>query len=510
MVKLHYSHWLLIGHLAITLFLAQALNIWIDEFYSLNTTSQTLSYALERSIHYEIQPPLYFLLLTVWRHLNDSIFWARLFSVGCMALAVYLSTGLAHRYLKSIHPAWLTASLAFHPYSIWAAVEIRTYAFCILLSVLLLLFFFDGYLAVVESRSAKWFYGLTVIAALYTHYFLACLLIGQGAVLLLLRRWPQLRHYLLSMAVVSLCFLPLIASLMGHLEGGGAYGDPDATALTGLQAALGRAMVFALPTASDWESAPVMRLLRYGLFGVFLLLLVAKRRWMTTSNWIVWGICGFTILAFGVVLTLTQTTDLTYRYGYPLLLVMLLTLLSGLSLLPHGQSRQRILGGLSLLFFLLYGSSLMINYGPLAKDGDWQRVAAYITSLEQPNQPILGFSAEAMMPLTYYYHGRNQILPLPHPVSQNVYRPEEFVLQQESEISTALAQVPGDHAEIWLVTGPRYILGNPDKEPCQLFGTHLNCQILEQFVQKNYTVEQSQAFYGSRVRFLRQKLPSPS
>jgi uncharacterized membrane protein len=74
------------------------------------------------------------------------------------------------------------APLAFHPDSIWAAVEIRTSAFCILLSVLLL--FCDAYLTDAESSPAQkryaWGYGLTALAALYSHYFLACLLVRQG------------------------------------------------------------------------------------------------------------------------------------------------------------------------------------------------------------------------------------------------------------------------------------------------------------------------------------------
>lgn len=503
--SLHWSRsWPLIGHLVITLFLAQQLNIWIDEAYSLDTTSRTLGYALERSLNYEIQPPLYFILLTLWRSLNDSIFWARLFSTLCITMALHLSAGLATRYLKHTPPVWLVAALAFHPFSIWAAVELRAYAFCILISVLLLLLFFDAYLAETESQSARWGYAIVVLAALYSHYFLACLIAGQ-AVVLLLKRGAGQRFYWVSMIAVGLGFLPLISSLLLHVEGGGIYVDTNASALTGLRAAVGRALVFMLPTATDWEAAPAMRLLRYGLFVLLLLILVAQRRRITAQNLTVWGMSSFTVLAFGLVLTATHTVELTYRYGYPLLVVMLLSLFSVLSLLTS-RSRQRILVCLTLLLLLLYGSSLIFTYRALAKDGDWQRVATYITDSERPNQPILGFSAEVMLPLAYYYQGRNLLLPLPHPVNPDRYLQDEFILKQESEVSAALAQA-GDPSEVWLVTGPQFILGNPNQEACVLFGANFNCQILEQFVQKHYSVELSKDFYGSRVRFLRQKQP---
>lgn len=94
---------------------------------------------------------------------------------------------------------------------IWAAVEIRLYAFVILLSALLLLLFYDGYLAEVSRPGARWWYGLVAVLALYTQYYAGYLLVASACVLLLLKRWVALRAYLLSMAAVGLCFVPVLS-----------------------------------------------------------------------------------------------------------------------------------------------------------------------------------------------------------------------------------------------------------------------------------------------------------
>ena len=79
-------HLIVCLNLAITVPLAAILNIWTDEAYTLNTTGKNLSYALVQAINFESQAPLYFILLNIWRSVNDSIFWARLFSIICVVL----------------------------------------------------------------------------------------------------------------------------------------------------------------------------------------------------------------------------------------------------------------------------------------------------------------------------------------------------------------------------------------------------------------------------------------
>jgi hypothetical protein len=65
-------------HTAITIPLAFALNIWVDECYSLFSTSGTLAEAYANSIDFERQAPGYFVVLKLWRCINPSPAFARL------------------------------------------------------------------------------------------------------------------------------------------------------------------------------------------------------------------------------------------------------------------------------------------------------------------------------------------------------------------------------------------------------------------------------------------------
>ena len=81
--------WPLIAvHLALALPLAWLLNIWADEASTLHTTQNGLAYAFRHAAADERQAPLYFWILGLWRDLNGSIFFARLFSLICVAAAI--------------------------------------------------------------------------------------------------------------------------------------------------------------------------------------------------------------------------------------------------------------------------------------------------------------------------------------------------------------------------------------------------------------------------------------
>src|SRR3954454_10573537 len=91
-------------YLAIALPLAARLDIWIDEAYTLATTGQGLRHALHQALFFEQQPPLYFLLLSLWRMLDGGVFFARLFSVLCGLAALFAVAALSRRWLPEAHP----------------------------------------------------------------------------------------------------------------------------------------------------------------------------------------------------------------------------------------------------------------------------------------------------------------------------------------------------------------------------------------------------------------------
>src|ERR1043165_7205748 len=92
--------WLLIGvHLAIAVPLAWYLNIWSDETSSLYSTEHGFVYAFQNAAAFERQAPLYFWLLSLWRELNGSIFFARIPSIIASVASIWLFARLVSRYL---------------------------------------------------------------------------------------------------------------------------------------------------------------------------------------------------------------------------------------------------------------------------------------------------------------------------------------------------------------------------------------------------------------------------
>ena len=178
----------ILGNLAISVPLAYALNLWQDEAYTLHTTGAGLAYAFSAAISFEQNAPLYFLIVNLLRHFGDGVFFLRLFSVLCIAATVGLVPLLCRRYLPTANATLVTAVVAFNPFIIYAAVDLRAYGLIVLLSALLLLTYYDAFLSESPGAWPAAAYAICVAAALYTQYYLAFLIAAQGITLLLFRR----------------------------------------------------------------------------------------------------------------------------------------------------------------------------------------------------------------------------------------------------------------------------------------------------------------------------------
>src|SRR6185503_20523152 len=99
------------------------------------------------------------------------------------------------------------AVLASHPLAIWAGTEIRVYGLVILLSALLTWMFFDAYWQPVRSKHARLAYVGLAVLCIHTQYYLAVLLVGFGAALIVRRRREAMASYALDMAIVAVLSL---------------------------------------------------------------------------------------------------------------------------------------------------------------------------------------------------------------------------------------------------------------------------------------------------------------
>ena len=95
---------LMLVSLALATPLAYLLNIRFDEAFTLNTTLDGPVYAVKQALGFGQQAPLYFLLISLWRTIDPSIFFARMFSVLCFPLIVWTAAEVSKRYIKNLNP----------------------------------------------------------------------------------------------------------------------------------------------------------------------------------------------------------------------------------------------------------------------------------------------------------------------------------------------------------------------------------------------------------------------
>lgn len=490
---------LIFSHLFITIILAAKLNIWIDEAYSLNASNLNLAQAIDQA-NAGYQPPLYYFILTLWRSLNPSIFFARLFSVICIALTLYLVAKLAQKIFPDIHPAWILAPVAFNPFILWAAVEIRAYAFTLLLTALLLLNFFDGYLCEQPKTNARRWYVVFSILGLYAHYYIAFLLIANGLVLLVFRRWQILRWYILEQCfLVGLCFAPMLWVVSGQVQPDGlnhqtVTGNPLIDSLKFLYQTF---FIWVLPT-EKWGLYTLQTILRQICFIILLALLFKNRQYIQLNQkTAIWIITAFLFICFLIIRNYVGTNVTSLKHLVIAFIPVTFSFFYCLNLAENTKIKKLILKAASLLILFTSLISLTINYKPMAKHGDFIRVANYIMHQEKPGEPILVYNPEVAWPFRYYYSGLNSLVVLPHELDLSLFFDVgQFVITDEKVIRDALAQVAINHESLWLILDTRPYLQAKFSQSYDL---------LEDFLAKNYQVKATHNFYNSQVRYLQKK-----
>jgi len=487
-------HWFVIAlNLSITLPLSYVLNIWLDEAYTLETTEHGIKHAFNQAIYFEFQPPLYFLLLTVWRKLNGSIFFARLFSVICIALMIYVMAVFTRKLFRDYKAFCFTLIIALNPFVIWSASDIRVYAFALLLTALLLVYFYEGFLKDEnENLKAQIIYALVALACLYTQYYVGFLLVSNAFALLVLRRWRMLWRYLVCMACVGILFAPMMVlvflQIFSHTKG---FESRD----TFIQSSanyfwiLKDYVIPAVPTEGNLAFARSW-LLRI-VYLALIVLGIKNRRCLLNENKItLWASAAFLSATFFVLHYKLGAILMSSRHSFALFLILNLAVFVLIATVAYKQGV--LIWTLLVAVFSVF--SLFGIYESMAKSGDWIRVANFLKAEEKQDQPILIFLPSDELALKRYYAGQNSFVPLPVRDDLKTYDLGLFVLKDETQIIKAIENAKADKEKVWLI----------NDGICK-FGVNFNCALLESFVEKYYLIEQEKRFYGARVRLLKRK-----
>lgn len=485
--------WILMAlGLAITLPLAYLLNIRFDEAYTLNTTANGVVDACQKAIGFGQQAPLYFALISIWRMVDPSIFFARLFSVLCFPLFIWVAFEVAKRYLKGVNPLLVALVVTLHQQAIWNVLDIRLYALMTLLSGLLLLLFYDGYLAEKTSGRSRVLYVIVAVLSLYTQYYLGFQLAAGAVVLLALRRWPVFFKYVLDMAIAGVVFIPMLLVIGSQL--GDVTGQID-TPLSAPEVVKNiYQQVISLLIPVEWLTNEFVK--RWSVrvvvvcIGALFLAKVAKQR---RAEDVAIGIFVVVLAAFFLFAMSVAGWHVTQtRHMSSLILPLAMIPFSALTLFKGVKAPIAWLAlviGLSIAAFV-------VTYTPLAKPGDFDRVAQYLMANEQPNQPVLVFHSDAVWPLRSYYKGQNQLVALPQENALEKWNPRNNVIKDEDQILGRINSITDSPERFWLVHDGW----------CAQGSLSFNCQVLDDVIERYFVVESTKNFLEpTTVQLLRRK-----
>ena len=154
---------------------------WLDEIMSVKLADQSpISRLITQVLVNDGTPPLYHLLLKMWRLPCRSPEWTRLFSliasVACVGAMGILAAMLGGKRLAALSMLLMTVS----QYQVYYAQEARVYAWLMLTSVLSWTFLFAASSS--PHRKALWTgYVLTTLVGIYLHYVFWFAVLAQMA-----------------------------------------------------------------------------------------------------------------------------------------------------------------------------------------------------------------------------------------------------------------------------------------------------------------------------------------
>lgn len=486
------------AHAVVACILAAVLNIWIDECYTLDTISRTISYAWNQALHFESQPPGYFLALTLWHRIADTVFFARLFSVLCTVGTILATQRLSLQCFGDRIPSSLVPLLvAAQPLTLLAAVEARRYALVLLLTCFLLIAFSKAFLRARDFAPGwRTAYACAAVAALYVDYFIAFVLAAQTGLLFVRQRWRDLKVQVSILLLVAVACLPLMFEVTNQLR---VYEELDSAGANQL-ASTARYVSYALENlaTTQWLGSwnrPAKLLLLITLAYVLCRYTARTKgnpeRTASLDPVILTTLIGLCFVALSFVST---PSILQPKHLVVMLIPWALVVAGAWTLFQRGVAVALVTGVVALNVL-----ASVNNFSHFAKRGDFVRVARFIEQNERRGEPIVVFYAEVALGFEHHYRGVNRIVVIPNPVDFQKYDLRRFVLPNDGSFWSSLASTLQYSERIWVLTDA---FSDPELGGCGFGDVDFNCRRFEEWLGLNYALERDARFFQSRVRCL--------
>ena len=396
----------LVVYFIVLLYLANKVFIWEDESYSLHTSANKLSKVISLSYTFEGQPPVYFVLLAIWRSVNSGIFFARLLSIIFIAGSAFYFKKLTALFTKNNDNKWLVVVFLLNPFTVWAALEIRLYALVILLSTIIIYYFFR-YFIVGRKKDLVILLAFSLFG-LYTQYFIGFLVTSFAVTLLIFKGRQSFVQFCLYCIPVAILFLPNFIFLPDQLSMARTHLQVNAAHIFDVlrtpQDFLLSLNTISLPQFARW-------LIKIPLLLLFLLaffkLLNEKNNFTSSYLQLLKVVLLILFVCVLLYIILVPLLSLIFQEKYMIMTFSTFTLFYSLwEVLPWKKIAYTLI---SVYFVCL----LAIKYQYPEKTYNFNQVAHFIEKVELKNEPILFYGKSIVPPFEYYYKGANPLFPLP-------------------------------------------------------------------------------------------------
>ncbi len=467
---------------------ASALGVWVDELYTLHSTSFGALQAFNAALHFEQQPPLYFVTLSLWRLISPSDVFARCFSVACSTVALLVMLRFVRAHFAGPSAPLFIALLALNPFFIWAALEIRTYAMVLAEAAIIVTSFYDGFLGERVHRRSVIVFAVASILGVYTQYYVGFIVVGCALVVLCLRR-ERLMPFAATIAPFAVAIIPAATLALWQARQLDHILVHVSLNVRGLMATI---QTFVLPR--EWAERQyhvgVLPKVAYTAFATACAVPPVRALWQVKSSM---AARSFAIIALTVTTFFLAMVILHIEMYFPRHITVLfvpLTLAIFAYVVPVCQAAPYYTRSLVAGYALLAITSLIFTYRPLAKSGDWQRVGSYLDAHAEPNDVIDIFDAEMELAVRHYYHGKAILEPLPVRPRLDRWDTASYRLVSVAAAGRAIERNQSVGGRRWLIISPY---------PCPQFETVQGCSNLMRYVRASYRVISEHPFFDSDV-----------
>jgi uncharacterized membrane protein len=426
------------------LFLGQE-GFWYDEGESVHFARTDGLASLAARLWHEHEPnmSLYYALLNIWMSLGSTESVVRALSVLFAVITIPLVYLLGDRLFGRRTGLLASLLLALNLYHIDYSREARSYALLVLLTVLASLLFVS---AIRRSTWSGWaLYTVTIVLAIYSHFFAAFVAGAHGLSLALLRQ----RNFPWRQAVMSTClagvlliplgiFVLATKNMAGHLTGIPRPG-PDAVPRLLSYLATG-APVARTPVGGrlDVTATVARRLLLFLYVGWVCIALVSagQLRSRQTKSFETWAYAFLLlwllvppIVAYLVSFIIPIFFD---RYLIVSLVPLILLAANGLS-----RIRSMAMSAIALIALVSLAALQATAYYHFPRKEDWRGAVEYIATQARPEDAVVVYTGSpynSSVAIFEYYRNR--------------YRPRASSILHVLPLVDALREKP---PRIWLV-----------------------------------------------------------